>query len=191
MPTPEIKRFTQRLVLIAATADHLRAELAAPEQLGLQLGTDVPRGWPPGEYDEGAQRFFFERLSQGGAEAVGWYAWYALLRNGPHGAGPLIASGGFLGPPGQGGEVEIGYSVHPEWQRKGYATELVGELVRYAFEDPRVRRIAAHTTRQNQPSCVVLERLGFRDSGTSTDPPTIRFVVTRADARSPAGISRR
>jgi RimJ/RimL family protein N-acetyltransferase len=189
IPTKERRRVTPRLILIAATAELLRAELSAPEQLGLQLGAEVPHGWPPGEYDEGAQRFFLERLSTEGPEAVGWYAWYVLLRNGEQGAGPVIASGGFLGPPGQDGEVEIGYSVHPGWQRKGYATELVHELVRHAFEDPRVHRIVAHTTRQNQPSCALLERLGFRDSGVATDPPTIRFALARSDARSPAGIS--
>lgn len=173
----EIKRFTNRLVLIAATPDHLRAELVSPEQLGNLLETEVPQGWPPGEYDEGAQRFFLERLTAGGAEVVGWWVWYALLRRGSQQAGPRIASGGFLGPPNTAGEVEIGYSVHPDWRSQGLATELVGELVKYAFEDVRVRRIIAHTTRQNPGSCKVLERVGFRESNVRPDPSTIEFEL--------------
>ena len=175
----EIKRFTTRLVLVAATVDHLRAELVSPEQLGILLGTQVPQGWPPGEYDEGAQRYFLERLSQGGADVVGWYGWYVLLRRGSHEVGPLIASGGFLGPPNETREVEIGYSVHQDWQGNGYATELVGELVKYAFEDTRVRRIVAHTTRQNLASCRVLEHMGFCDSGFCPEPSTIQYELIR------------
>ena len=175
----EIKRLTNRLVLIAATPDHLRAELVSPEQLGILLQTEVPQGWPPGEYDEGAQRLFLERLTAGGAEVVGWWVWYALLRRGSQRAGPLIASGGFFGPPNEAGVVEIGYSVHPNWQSQGFATELVGELVRYAFEDVRVRRIIAHTTRQNPASCKVLEHLGFRESNVLPDPLTIEFELRR------------
>ena len=181
----EIKRFTTRLVLVAATVDHLRAELASPEQLGILLGSEVPQGWPPGEYDEGAQRYFLERLSQGGADVVGWYGWYVLVRRGSHEAGPLIAAGGFLGPPHETGEVEIGYSVHQAWQGKGYATELVGGLVKYAFEDTRVQRIVAHTTRQNLASCRVLERLGFCDSGFRSEPLTIQYQLRRG--RLPGG----
>lgn len=140
------------------------------------LGSEVPQGWPPGEYDEGAQRYFLERLSQGGADVIGWYV---LLRQIFHEGGSLIASGGFLGPPNETGEVEIGYSVHEDWQGNGYATELVGELVQYAFEDTRVRRIVAHTTRQNLASCRVLEHLGFCDCGISSEGLTVQYELIR------------
>ena len=181
---PEIKRTTNRLVLVAATVDHLRAELVSPERLGILLGTEVPQGWPPGEYDEGAQKFFLERLSLGGSDVVGWYGWYALLHRGSQDTGPLIASGGFLGPPNEVGEVEIGYSVHQDWQGNGYATELVGELVKYAFEDIRTRRIVAHTTRQNPASCRVLEHLGFCDSGCRSEALTIQYELIRGYVRA-------
>jgi RimJ/RimL family protein N-acetyltransferase len=180
----DIKRFTNRLILIAATVDHLRAELVSPGQLGILLETEVPEGWPPGEYDEGAQKFFLDQLNLGGAEMVGWSVWYAVLRRGSQKAGPLIASGGFLGPPDEAGEVEIGYSVLPDWRGNGYVTEMVDELVRYAFEDARVRRIIAHTTSQNPGSFKVLEHLGFHDSGVRHDPLTIEYELHREQAHA-------
>ena len=180
---PEIKRTTNRLVLVAATVDHLRAELVSPERLGILLGTEVPQGWPPGEYDEGAQKFFLERLSLGGSDVVGWYGWYALLHRGSQDTGPLIASGGFLGPPNEVGEVEIGYSVHEDWRGNGYATEMADELIKYAFEDARVQRILAHTTSQNPGSCKVLEHLGFRDSGVRPDTLGIEYELLRDHIR--------
>jgi [ribosomal protein S5]-alanine N-acetyltransferase len=145
--------------------------------MGSLLDADVPKGWPPGEYDEAAQRFFLDRLSVGGAEVVGWYGWYALLRRSSGQTLLLIASGGFLGLPTDSGVVEIGYSVLPDWRGQGYATEMVGELVKYAFGDRRVNRIVAPTTRQNPGSCKVLEHLGFNESGFGPDPLTIEFEL--------------
>ncbi len=176
---PDTRRYTNRLVLVPATIDHVRAELISPDQMGSLLHAEVPNGWPPGEYDEAAQRFFLDRLCAGGAEVVGWYGWYALLRRSSRQTLLLIASGGFLGLPTDSGVVEIGYSVLPDWRGQGYATEMVGDLVKYAFEDARVKRIIAHTTSQNPGSCKVLGHLGFRDSGVRPDSLTIEFELHR------------
>jgi [ribosomal protein S5]-alanine N-acetyltransferase len=185
--TPDIRRPTKRLDLVAATVDHLRAELASPEQLGRLLDAEVPEGWPPGEYDEPAQRFFLERMSEGGADVVGWYGWYALLRSDSRRAGVLIAAGGFLGLPNETGTVEIGYSVHPEWRGQGYATEMVDELMKYAFEDERTRRIIAHTSLQNPESCKILDRAGFRECRRDPETLVIEFELLRAEFKEGIG----
>lgn len=44
-----------RLDLVATTLDHLDAELTDPERLAGLLGVEVPPGWSPGLYDEGAR----------------------------------------------------------------------------------------------------------------------------------------
>jgi len=64
-----IKLSTNRLELIAATLDHICAELEAPERLPFLLDAEVEPGWPPGEYDRGAQEFFRDRLKEGGVAA--------------------------------------------------------------------------------------------------------------------------
>ncbi len=120
-------------------------------------------------------------MSEGGAAVIGWYGWYAILRKGLKGHGTLIAAGGFLGLPSESGVVEIGYSVMEDWRSQGYATEMVNELVNFAFEDPRVRRIVAHTTHQNPASCKVLEHAGFIQSSVSPDISTIEFELHRVN----------
>ena len=47
--------------------------------------------------------------------------------------GNVIGRGGFKGPPGADGAVEIAYGVAPEHQGKGYAIEAAAALVSYAF----------------------------------------------------------
>jgi hypothetical protein len=102
--TPLLVR-TPRLDLIAATLDHLDAELEGHAALQDLIGAAVPEDWPPGEYDRNAQEFFRARLASGGPSLVGWLTWYAVTRDPAGGRGALVAGAGFLGPPA-GGSVE-------------------------------------------------------------------------------------
>src|SRR6187200_2056121 len=101
---------TPRLRLVPATVDVLRAELRSAEALADATGARVPAGWPPGVYDRDAAEFFLARLLEGGDAAVGWYAWYAILRSDGDAPPVLVGSCGYFGPP-MDGVAEIGYSV--------------------------------------------------------------------------------
>ena len=171
-----LKIYTDRLELVAATLDHVRAELESPESLAAQLNADVGPDWPPGEYDRDAQEFFRDCLQKGGSAVVGWYCWYAI-RNDEHSV--LIGSGGYLGLPCENGEVEIGFSIVKNWQRAGYATEMAGALVANALADSRVQKIIAHSTPRNLASCKVLEKVGFKVVGTDEKTGNIRFEIHR------------
>lgn len=178
MELPRLLRLSSaRLDIVPATLGHIHAELESPERLAALLQADIEAGWPPGEYDRGAQEFFRDRLREGGPEVVGWYTWYAIRRGGPQRV--LVGAAGFLGPPSEEGDAEIGFSIVPAWRGHGYATELVGALLRWAFGDPRVRRILAHTTPQNAASCRVLEKSGFHPAGRVEESQTIRFELPR------------
>jgi len=172
--------FTNRLDLVAATLDHIRAELEAPERLSSLLDALVEPSWPPGEYDRGAQEFFRDRMNEGGNAVIGWYVWYAIRREDPDGPAVLIGSGGYFGPPNEEGDVEIGFSVMPSREGKGYATEIAAALVENAFSDPRVRRVIAHTTPANAGSCNVLEKGGCRGGSEPDESGQILFEIKRA-----------
>jgi RimJ/RimL family protein N-acetyltransferase len=57
---------------------------------------------------------------------------------------------------------EIGWSLHPEAQGHGYATEAARELLRLGFEDVGLHRIAADADPRNTGSLRIMERLGMR-----------------------------
>jgi RimJ/RimL family protein N-acetyltransferase len=57
---------------------------------------------------------------------------------------------------------EVGYTVHPDHQRRGYATEATRELLRVAFEDLKLHRVTGHLDARNVASARVLEKLGMR-----------------------------
>ncbi|WP_369125201.1 GNAT family N-acetyltransferase [Alicyclobacillus fastidiosus] len=45
-----------------------------------------------------------------------------------------------LSPPDQQGNVEIGYDIIPEYQGRGYATEMAKAFIRWTFEETPILR---------------------------------------------------
>ena len=171
---------SDRLTLVASTATHVRTELEAPERLALLLDATVSPEWPSGEYDRDAMEFFLSRFEEGGESVEGWYGWYALESSDDFNRRTLVGAGGYFGPPAADGTVEVGYSVLPEWQRRGYASEIVGMLAQHAFTFPDIIRIIAHTAADNSGSLKVLERCGFLPVGSGAEAGTLRFERLRA-----------
>ena len=168
-----------RLTLIASTLAHIRTELESPEQLTNMLNAVVSPDWPTGEYDRDAMEFFRARLEEGGEEVEGWYGWYAVREANRESARALVGGAGYFGPPDEAGTVEIGYSVLPEWQRRGYASEMVQTLVEHAFTFAHVKCTIAHTTEANPASIAVLLRCGFHRAGVGRETGTLRFERLR------------
>ena len=166
---------THRLTLIASTLAHIRTELESPEQLAILLNAVVSPEWPTGEYDRDAMEFFRARMEEGGKDVEGWYGWYALRAADSEGPRALVGAGGYFGPPDSEGTVEVGYSVLPQWQRRGYASEMVQMLVEHAFTFAEVKRIIAHTTEANPASIAVLLRCGFHRAGAEPETGKLRF----------------
>lgn len=63
------------------------------------------------------------------------------------------------------GRAEIGYSLHPDWQHRGLATEALRMILRYTFDELQLRRVEADADPRNEPSWRLLEKLGFVREG--------------------------
>jgi ribosomal-protein-alanine N-acetyltransferase len=152
---------------------HIRIELETPKLLTEKLNATVSKDWPSGEYDRDAMEFFLSCFENGGESAQGWYGWYAINIDPVSGERSLVGSGGYFGPPDDKGVVEIGYSVLPEWQRLGYATEIVNALVSNASSFENTKSIISHTSPENEASKRVLISNGFKEVGVTDG--NIRF----------------
>ena len=82
--------------------------------------------------------------------------------------GTLVRFGGFKGPPIDH-SVEIGYAVAPSRQGTGVATAATRELSSRA-RTAGVRVVVAHTLAESSASTSVLERCGFAQIATTSDP---------------------
>lgn len=160
---------TARLRLIPATAELARAELRDRPEFARLLRAVVPAAWPPESLAD-ALPFLLAQI-EASPDRAGWFAWYAVTRSDEP---TLVGSAGFFGPPEQG-TAEIGYSVLPQFQRNGYATETVAALVRWALAQSGVACVVAQTEWANPASVRVLTKAGFLQSGLAKDPHGARF----------------
>ncbi len=60
---------------------------------------------------------------------------------------------------------EIGWVLHPDYHRQGYATEMARAVVGYAFETLDSHRVIATCHPENMASYRVMEKLGMRREG--------------------------
>jgi RimJ/RimL family protein N-acetyltransferase len=62
----------------------------------------------------------------------------------------------------RGVQAELGWSFHPDYTGRGYATEAVRELIRICFTDLGLRRVMANCFAANEASWRLMERVGMR-----------------------------
>lgn len=157
---------SRRLILVPYTIELLQAEMRGTKLLADALGVAVPPSWPPPLNDEDSRNFFLGLL-ESGPPASQWGGWYVLLHENDE--LQLVGNAGYKGAPDRDGCVEIGYSVLPEYQRRGIASESVNALFAWAFATDSVRCVCAHTLMDDPTSAGVLLKCGFAQAGTSTE----------------------
>jgi len=128
------------------------------------------------------------------SQAERWSAWqpgrplteeiaFAIERTGDH---ALLGCIGLQ--PGETHGLEFGYWIGKTFWNRGYATEAVGRLTRFAFEVLNVDEIWAAAVPINDPSHRVLEKNGFVVAGAGTRESDMRGhplpVITRRISRA-------
>lgn len=113
--------------------------------------------WRPKTLDE-IKEFILDLESVQLNEPDAWLQLAVCLKE----TGEMIGDIGMHFHPEEATQAEIGYTISPAHQRKGYATEAVRAIVGYLFEVLGKRRVTASVDPRNTPSAAVLERLGFQ-----------------------------
>ncbi|MCG0066804.1 GNAT family N-acetyltransferase [Streptomyces tricolor] len=93
-------------------------------------------------------------------------------------SGLVVGSIGLFWPPSEG-TVEIGYGVVASRRGRGYAAEAARALADFALTAPGVHAVVAGVELSNPASLRVLEKAGFRRSGT--EDGVARFMLTSRD----------
>jgi len=170
---------SNRLVLVAANAGLVRADLSGVETLGNMLDASVPENWPPELYDREAMELALRMLED--STIPGWSFWYLLLRGDVKAR--VVGICGFKGRPDAAGSVEIGYSIISQFRNQGLATEAVDRLVRWAFSHQTVQEVSAETLPYLQSSIRVMKKNGFEFTGPGSERGVVRYAVQRPDRR--------
>jgi RimJ/RimL family protein N-acetyltransferase len=171
-----------RLDLVACDLPLVEMILNDKPALANALKATVPDDWP---VSLKFQSLYRDILSDD-PNAVGWLGYLAVLRS----ERIVVGDIGFHCPLYGEGSVEIGYSVSTAQRGNGFATEMLGILMDWAYSDPRLHRVTAHTDPRNISSIRVLEKNGFRLAGTAVfrdKSEKLFWVLDRLDFRWPKG----
>jgi RimJ/RimL family protein N-acetyltransferase len=133
--------------------------------------------WLPA--DEGEVRRLIEDQRKAGLGAPGtWFSLAIRLREN----GTLIGDTGLFFPEPDRRETEIGITLAPEYQGRGYAGETLQAVFDFAFRRLRRDAIVASVDPRNAASVRLLERSGMRRTELSPRSLVIRGEIVD-DAR--------
>jgi RimJ/RimL family protein N-acetyltransferase len=126
-------------------------------------GFPLPRGWPD-EVDQRILRLRFDQM-RNAPDSQQWLLRAMVLRTGGRAMAGHI---GFHGPPAEA-FAELGYTVFPEYRRRGLATEAAQAMIEWAGRQHGVRRFRVSVSPDNAPSLAMAEKMGFKQVGEHMD----------------------
>ncbi|MFI6319123.1 GNAT family N-acetyltransferase [Nonomuraea sp. NPDC050556] len=150
-------------------------DLAEREMTALLSGELPMPGLSDYFLDDRAQWLWRYRLGQMAADPANT-AWMVRLAA-YDSDGMAVGHCGFHGPPDEHGMVEIGYSVAPEFRRRGYGRAMLVELLRRAAADPGVAVVRATIAPDNVASLATIAGFGFVETGEQWDEEDGREII--------------
>jgi RimJ/RimL family protein N-acetyltransferase len=154
---------TPRLTILPADSARLDALLSSSEAFTLITSYKLADGFCP---FEGSLDDSLKAMRRASDKDRPWWTPRLLVLTA---ASEVIGLIQFKGPP-SGGVVEVGYSVAPAHQSRGFATEALCAIAGHALRFGGVRLIRAHTSPETSGSTRVLEKSGFQKTSEIIDP---------------------
>ena len=139
---------TDRLHLVAVTAEHKRALLQSRETLAALLGVTIPAEWPT----------FPEAFADPDATSSPPWSGHFFIDGETQ---ALVGNGGLVAPPDAEGLVEFGYEIAERYRNRGYATEAGYLLIDLAFA-AGAKAVIGHSLAGENASNAVMQKLGLR-----------------------------
>jgi RimJ/RimL family protein N-acetyltransferase len=119
------------------------------------------QGWEAPFGLDSAARFVHEMMSRTPGEPGQWYQIAMELKA----SGEMIGDCAFQRLAEDHAQAEIGFTLARRYQGQGYATEAVGRLVDYLFQDLGLHRVRANCDPDNLASSELLKKVGMRYEG--------------------------
>jgi [ribosomal protein S5]-alanine N-acetyltransferase len=163
---------TPRLALITVTPETVRSEQAGDNRLGELIGCTIPTNWPPANWEPHVFDFLLAQFDQH-PDQIGWCRYVAFPH--PDGSRTLIGTLGAFTKAAAPTEAEIGYSVLPQFEGHGFATEAAKAIIDFLRSDERITSIIAHTFPSIRGSIRVMEKCGLTFDGEGEEAGTIRY----------------
>lgn len=160
-----IRLETPRLTIRPLTLDQLMKYLQADMSLEAELEVLLQERIIPEELLEPLQERIIPAVTDTTKNYLYHTLWVIISKEEQKLVGDLC----FKGEPNANGEIEIGYGTFSNFKNKGYMTEAVGAIIKWAAVQPAVQSIIAETWKNNIPSMRILEKNNFQQYKTNDE----------------------
>lgn len=153
-------------MMISLETKRLRIQPLTLDQFGLLIkGIDeierelllTPSHEPLDEHTQKAMEWLYNEAQKYPGEYLWLTNWQIILKS----ENKSIGSADFKNLPGDNGEVEIGYGINHDYEGKGYMTETLEAMCKWAFEQKGIKCVIAETEKDNYASQRVLQKCGM------------------------------
>jgi [ribosomal protein S5]-alanine N-acetyltransferase len=152
---------TERLILKPLTYEQLKKYIRIDNSLETELNLDETSRTISKELAEALEHTILPNVADTSKNYLFSTLWTIISKEENKMVGDLC----FLGEPNTEGEVEIGYGTYEEFRKRGFMTEAVAGIIKWAEKQPNIRVIIASTEKSNIDSYSILERNNFIKSG--------------------------
>jgi RimJ/RimL family protein N-acetyltransferase len=166
---------TSRLSLIAIMPEMVKSEQADDHRLGELIQCAIPTNWPPVDWEPHVFDFVLAQFEQH-PDQIGWHRYVTFVP--ANGVRTLIGSLGAFSKSTNPVECEVGYSILPPFERRGFATEGTLALIDYLRGEQQLTSIIAHTFPRLTGSIRVMEKCGLTFEGPGEEEGTIRYRLS-------------
>lgn len=163
---------TPRLTLVAITPEMLLSEKNGDGRLGELIQCAVPANWPPEHWEPHVFDFLLKQLADH-PEQLGWNRYVSFVPE--DGRRTLIGTLGAFSKAAGASECEIGYSILPPYEGRGFATEGARGLIDRLHRDAGIVSVIAHTFPSLPGSIRVMEKCGLVFDGEGEEAGTVRY----------------
>jgi RimJ/RimL family protein N-acetyltransferase len=146
---------TDRLIIIPMTYSIVSSILSGNNKEIEKLGVNLNGKWPL--QDTLDILLFTKDNMKKNDEVSGFEVWMVVKKEDM----TVIGDAGFKGEPDENGEIEIGFGLIKEEQRKGYGYEVASSLIKWASQKDIVKDIKADCLIDNIGSIKILKKCGM------------------------------
>ncbi len=163
---------TEHLRLVPFTLDLMKATLTDKARLAQLCGARIPEDWPQPDLAEA-----LPAIAQDMEKYPERASWDGIIIH--KADNTIIGDMGLMSGPNEEGIADVGYSIIPAYRNHGYATEMLRELLAWAFEEAGIKKITADCLETNTGSIRVLEKAGLHCIGHDKD--LLKWEVDREE----------
>jgi len=152
---------TERLIIKPLTYEQLKKYVKLDNSLETELNLNITSRTISADLKEALEQTILPNVADSNKNYLFSTIWTIISRVDNKMVGDLC----FVGEPNAYGEIEIGYGTYEEFRKRGFMTEAVSAMIKWAKKQPNINTIIASTNKMNVDSFSILQKNNFIKSG--------------------------